>query len=173
MKLIIGLGNPGTEYENTRHNVGFLFLDYFAQKNSFKLNKKFSSEMLEIAQNNEKFILEKPQTFMNRSGEAVSKIKNFYKITNENIYVVHDDLDLRLGEFKIQKGIGPKLHNGILSIEEFLKGKDFYRIRIGVDNRTDVKIPGQEYVLGKFTKEENQRLLQVFDGIAAGINPSQ
>lgn len=170
MKLIIGLGNPGEEYRNTRHNVGFLFLDYFAQKNSFKLNKKFNSEMLEISQNNEKNILAKPQTFMNRSGEAVSKIKNFYKIEKENLYVVHDDLDIRLGDFKIQKGVGPKLHNGILSIEESLKTKDFYRIRIGVDNRTDVKIPGQEYVLDRFTKEENQQLLQVFNGIASALN---
>lgn len=162
MKLIVGLGNPGEEYRNTRHNVGFLFLDYFAQKNSFKLNKKFNSEMLEISQNNEKNILAKPQTFMNRSGEAVSKIKNFYKIENENLYVVHDDLDIRLGEFKIQKGVGPKMHNGIISIEESLKEKDFYRIRIGVDNRTDVKIPGQEYVLGRFAKEEKEKLQLVF-----------
>lgn len=166
MKQIVGLGNPGDEYKNTRHNVGFLFLNYFAQKNNFKINKKFNSEIVEISQNDEKYILVKPQTFMNRSGEAVSKVKNFYKINCDDIYVVHDDLDIRLGDFKIQKGVGPKLHNGILSIEETLKEKNFYRVRIGVDNRTDVKVPGQEYVLGRFAKEEIEKLNSIFTQIS-------
>lgn len=146
MYALVGLGNPGREYENTRHNVGFLFIDYFGQqKNIINL---------------------KPDTFMNNSGEAVKKLLNYYKISPENLYVVHDDLDLRLGEFKIQKGKGPKLHNGINSIEEHIATSDFWRVRIGVDNRDpDNRMSGESYVLEKFSTEELKKITQIFEEV--------
>lgn len=145
MKLIVGLGNPGKEYAHHRHNVGFMFVDY----------------MSENAQS--KHIFLKPQTFMNKSGGAVQKVMQFYKIPLENLYVVHDDLDIPLGKFKIQKGTGPKLHNGLTSIEEKLGTKNFWRIRIGVENRpTENRPSGEVYVLNNFTPEEHHRITQIF-----------
>ena len=176
MKLIVGLGNPGEEYRNTRHNVGFLVLDELKNKipnskfqipniiqsSNFQLEKRFASEILKIGE----MMLVKPMTFMNDSGAAVSKIASFYKIYSDDIYVVHDDLDLRLGEYKIQKGIGPKLHYGVASIENKLGYKDFWRIRVGVDNRNaENRTPGEEYVLHNFNEDERSIIDEVVDKI--------
>ena len=142
MKLIVGLGNPGSKYINTRHNVGFMAIDAIN-------SRKFI--------NSKNIILVKPQTFMNESGRDVVKAVNFYKISLDDLYVIHDDLDLKLGEYKIQKGIGPKLHYGITSIEDALKSKDFYRVRVGVDNRESTnRISGEEYVLQNFLPKERK-----------------
>ncbi len=142
MKLIVGLGNPGSKYINTRHNVGFMAIDAIN-------SRKFI--------NSKNIILVKPQTFMNESGRGVVKAVNFYKISLDDLYVIHDDLDLKLGEYKIQKGIGPKLHYGITSIEDALKSKDFYRVRVGVDNRESTnRISGEEYVLQNFLPKERK-----------------
>lgn len=180
MKLIIGLGNPGEEYKNTRHNVGFLLLDKIRSEipgsllhasdqdpdNNFRIEKKFNAEILKIGD----VILARPMTFMNKSGDAVSKIASFYKISLNDIYVIHDDLDIRLGDYKIQKGIGPQLHYGIQSIENKLGKKDFWRIRIGVDNRdTENRIPGEEYVLQHFNEDERQVVEKVVDKIIIDI----
>lgn len=190
MKLLIGLGNPGEKYKQNRHNVGFMMLDYFVEQvqNSklktqnhslkFKTDKYSHAEIAEIHVNREKIILAKPQTFMNESGKAVRKIltNNQFSIINKfsisnDLYVVHDDLDIRLGEFKIQKGRGPKLHNGIESIENHLHTKDFWRVRIGVDNRNpENRIPGEAYVLQDFTGEELMILKTAFQEI---INNNQ
>lgn len=162
MKLIIGLGNPGEKFKGSRHNVGFMLIDLLTaefQNPNLQIEKKFDSEIIKT----EGLILAKPQTFMNNSGEAVSKLVNFYKIPVDSLYVVHDDLDLRLGEYKIQKGIGPKLHNGIKSIEEKLGKGDFRRVRVGVDNRDQQnRIDGETYVLQNFTSEEKILLDEVF-----------
>jgi len=142
MKLIVGLGNPWSKYINTRHNVGFMAIDAIN-------SRKFI--------NSKNIILVKPQTFMNESGRGVVKAVNFYKISLDDLYVIHDDLDLKLGEYKIQKGIGPKLHYGITSIEDALKSKDFYRVRVGVDNRESTnRISGEEYVLQNFLPKERK-----------------
>jgi PTH1 family peptidyl-tRNA hydrolase len=116
MKLIVGLGNPGREYENTRHNVGAIFIDYLKKK--------------EIPSG---IILAKTDVFMNDSGTSVRKMVDYYKLGLDFLCVVHDDLDIPLGSYKIQKGKGPKLHNGILSVENELGSEDFWRVRIGVD----------------------------------------
>lgn len=157
MKLIVGLGNPGKKYSATRHNVGFLAVDFLAKSNSldFSDNLKFKSEIA----TSEKFILVKPHTFMNNSGDAVSAIVNFYKISSGDIFIIHDDLDLRLGEYKIQKAIGPKVHGGVNSIEEKLGSKNFWRVRIGVDNRSiENRITGEEYVLQSFSESEKEMI---------------
>jgi len=158
MYLIVGLGNPGEKYRNNRHNVGFMAIDELIAKISnhfstsgLEFQKKLQSEILITGD----MILAKPLTYMNSSGTAVSKIVNQYKVDLANLWVIHDDLDMRLGEYKVQKGKGPKIHNGILSIEEKLGDKHFWRVRIGVDNRQEgFRIPGEKYVLQNFTEEE-------------------
>jgi peptidyl-tRNA hydrolase, PTH1 family len=148
MKLVAGLGNPGEKYKNTRHNVGFMFLDKLVGDQDWEESKKI--------------LLVKPMKFMNKSGEEVAKRKNFYKIDLDDVYVVHDDLDLKLGEFKIQKGVGPKVHNGVSSVENHLGSKEFWRVRVGIDNRDgDRKISGEDYVLGRFRKQEMEILVEV------------
>lgn len=163
MKLVAGLGNPGEKYQHTRHNVGFMVVDklleFINKKSDFKAEKKFESE---IAREKE-LVLMKPQTFMNNSGVAVSKLAHFYKIQNQDVYVVHDDLDIRLGEYKIQLGVGPKVHNGVDSVVSNLGTEDFWRIRIGIDNRVldDARESGESYVLGKFSRDERVILDEV------------
>lgn len=155
MKLVIGLGNPGGKYQNNRHNVGFMFIDFLANK----LDK-----LDQFDQSHVKLI--KPQSFMNRSGADVKKIIAKWKLEIENLIVVHDDLDIPLGKFKIQKGTGPFLHGGITSIEDQLGTKDFWRVRIGIDNREpDNRIDGESYVLQDFTPEEQIIIQQVFPKI--------
>lgn len=151
MKLLIGLGNPGSKYRLNRHNAGYLFIDSVASLQ------------------NDKFL--KTDVFMNDSGKFVAEKFNFFKITPDDLYIVHDDLDLPLGQFKIQKGVGPKVHNGILSVEKSLNSKDFWRIRIGVDSRDPQnRAPGEDYVLQDFTKNELEILNNVFEKIASAVH---
>jgi len=155
--IIIGLGNPGKKYQNNRHNVGHMFIDY--------LNK------LAIDQKNKSFTLKtfKTNCFMNESGKEVEKILkklqvpprqtwlSSYKL--QDVFIVHDDLDIPLGKFRIDFGKGPRLHNGLKSIEQTLKTKDFWRIRIGIDNRKKTGwVDGETYVLQDFLKEEREVL---------------
>ncbi len=138
MKLIVGLGNPEEKYTNNRHNVGYLFIDELKKEKNLK-----------------DVIALKTNTFMNSSGEAVKRYVDKYKASLDDLYIVHDDLDIPIGSFKIQKGVGPKLHNGLSSIESLLGSSDFLRIRIGVDNRkAEERTPGEEYVLQDFEPEE-------------------
>ncbi|MFC1649461.1 aminoacyl-tRNA hydrolase [Patescibacteria group bacterium] len=158
MKLIVGLGNPGKKHAGMRHNVGFVVLDRLANKlgvGDWELSKKTNTQYIQATISGEKVELLKPQTYMNDSGRVVAYVRNKHReLSLDDIYVVHDDLDINLGEYKIQKGRGPKDHNGIISIEERLGAKDFYRVRIGVENRGDSKISGEDYVLMKFSDEE-------------------
>lgn len=255
MKLIVGLGNPENDYRTTRHNAGFLFVDYLLQhvlgsvqhtpssiqhvpssvqhpsssvqhtidpknttpaglkntppagsKNTspagskndtitssentplaglkstsiansndiafskaanipFTSSTKFNADMAEAEINNHKTLIAKPQTYMNRVGESIAQLKRFYKISTDDIIIAHDDLDLSLGNFKIQKGRGPKIHNGVISIENHLKTDDFWRIRIGIDNRTDIRHEGKDYVLSTFHQDELAKLQQTFNSI--------
>jgi len=174
MKLIVGLGNPGERYKNNRHNVGFMMVDYIIEqikneklkiKNyNVKLKKK---EMLHATcYMLHGLILAKPQTFMNQSGLALRKIIRNWKLEIRNLIVVHDDLDIPLGKFKIQKGVGPKLHYGIQSIEKELGRDDFWRVRIGVDNRQKTGwVDGESYVLQDFTMGEFEVTKKVFEKI--------
>ncbi len=170
MKIIVGLGNPGEKYANNRHNVGFMFVNYLLNENvtRFKFDKYLKSEIVQLKINNKDVVLAKPQTFMNNSGIAVkSCITRYQAQITQDLYVVHDDLDIPLGKFKIQKGAGPKLHKGIRSIEEFIGTKNFWRIRIGVDNRPQgIHIPGETYVLQDFTPSEKQIVEQLFVSIS-------
>jgi len=167
MILIAGLGNPGRKYKRTRHNIGFRIIDEFQKENSFpkfKLAKKFQAETSEGAIGAEKIILAKPQTFMNSSGTAVKALLGFYKIPLSNLVVVHDELDLPIGEIKLSKDSGSAGHNGIKSIIQETGTQNFTRVRIGIKLKT-VRVPhsdnAKDFVLKKFSKEEEQTLKQV------------
>lgn len=160
MKIVAGLGNPGEKYKNNRHNVGFIVVDRLAEVVSggaWRVEKKFESEICDLSSAIPNLLLVKTQTFMNNSGEALAKIIKFYKISSENLFVIHDDLDIKLGEIKIQLGIGPRIHNGLNSIENSLGTANFWRVRVGIDNRSlDLRTPGEAYVLQDFTEEEKK-----------------
>lgn len=165
MKVVFGLGNPEKEYVNTRHNVGFMFLDYLAGvylEDKVVWEKGLSGTFCEIVVNNEKIVLVKPTTFMNNSGDCVSKYYSFYKLSKSDFVVVHDDLDIPFSSYKFQLAKGPKVHNGILSVEQRLGFNDFWRLRIGIENRVNFKFSGHDYVLSRFTKEEIESLQEIF-----------
>lgn len=154
IRLFVFLGNPGKEYENTRHNAGFLFCDYLYPNASWQM--KFHSL---YAQEGTKKIL-KPVTYMNLSGTAVSECTSFFKIKPEEVLVIHDDLELPFGKAKIQQGGGLKGHNGLKSIKERLGSNDFYRLKIGIGRPKygDVRV----FVTSPFTKDESITLEQLF-----------
>jgi len=153
MKLIVGLGNPGREYENTRHNVGFQLLDFIADKKGLEFNKeKFNAKYCEISIDGEKVILIKPLSFMNLSGGVVAKFVTFYKIDMKDILVIQDDLDMSVGRVKIVHNSSSGGHNGIKDIERCLGTREYIRVKIGIAN--DKNIDTKDYVLGKFSNEE-------------------
>jgi len=152
MKLIVGLGNPGEKYQKSRHNVGFILLDKFAADNNLNWRKveRFNSEVADYSNG----LLIKPQTFMNNSGDAVSKLVNFYKISLNDLIIIHDDVDLPLGAIKKQKGKNSAGHHGVENIIEELGTKDFWRIRVGIGKPEDKNIPVDEWVLQDFGENE-------------------
>ena len=177
MKLIIGLGNPGLDYQKTRHNVGFLALDHLwaDHKDDFHLtawtnHKKFSAEISEGIVNQEKIILIKPNTFMNESGRAASAISHYYQVAPLDIIVVHDDVDLIFGSYKIQKNISSAGHNGIKSIIQHLKTEQFHRVRIGIA-KTDKEKQGDtaKFVLNQFSLFERLKLNKLLTQITEEI----
>lgn len=162
MKLIIGLGNPGEKYKYNRHNFGFMVLDRFNDKGW----QKSKSGLLFYSWYQSAIELVKPQTFMNDSGAAVKYALNKHKVRTENLYIIHDDLDLPLGSWKIQFAKGPKVHGGINDIEQKLGTKDFTRIRVGVDNRKpEERTLGEEYVLQNFSEDERGVVDKVIDEV--------
>ena len=163
MKLIVGLGNPEKKYEKTRHNCGFRAIDHYAKKNNLSFKSKFKGLYCEQVVNNEKMILLKPQTYMNLSGESVREIVNFYNIDIEDILMIYDDIDFEVGTFKIRRGGSAGGHNGIRNIIDNLKTENIQRIRIGISKN---EIPLMDYVLGKFTSEEERKIESIFPQIA-------
>lgn len=153
MKLIVGLGNPGKEYEGTRHNIGFQIIDFFAHSNNIEITKKkFNGFYTELNVNQEKVILLKPQSYINLSGEVIYKFINFYKISVEDVLIIHDDLDLLLGTFKLKKKGSSGGHNGLKNIELHLGTQEYKRIKVGISNNKNMDT--KDYVLGKINKEE-------------------
>lgn len=152
--LIIGLGNPGIEYQDTRHNIGFNLADALATEFDIPLNtEKFSSIMGSKIIGNTKIFIAKPQNYMNLSGFAVAKIINFYKIQLQNLIVIHDDLDLDLARVKVKIGGGSGGHNGIKSIDQSLGSQEYYRVRVGI-GKPPITQSVSKYVLQKFSKTE-------------------
>lgn len=172
MKLVIALGNPGREYEMTRHNAGWLALDKLieVEKLSGKMLPKAQAEVFDFKVDREKVLLAKPQTFMNNSGVAAVALMKFYKLTNKNIIVIHDDKDIPVGEIRVQTDRGAAGHNGIKSLIENLGTKNFTRIRIGVGPIDKEKIQViSNFVLNKFTKEEFKLLQPALDNTITEI----
>lgn len=156
MFLIVGLGNPGLKYKKTRHNFGFKALDYFRKENNFprfKFVKKFQAALSENIIENQKVILAKPQTFMNASGQAVKKITTNCQLPTANRIVIHDDLDIPLGEIRISQNKSAGGHKGVQSIIDQLGSQDFIRLRLGV-GQTDRTKYDKNFVLSKFTPQE-------------------
>jgi len=151
MKLIVGLGNPGNKYKNNRHNVGFILLDNFLARHNLKWSK--SSEMNCLFTRVNDLYLCEPQNYMNNSGDSVLKVSKFYKISPEDTYIIHDDLDLEFADSRIQFGRGSAGHNGVKDIMNKLGTKDFWRVRIGIGRPID-STPVEDYVLKDFTNEQ-------------------
>ena len=162
--LIIGLGNPGLNYNDTRHNIGFAFINVIAEYFHFpEFTTKFSAHISSQVMKNNKITLAKPQTYMNLSGQSVSRIAQFYKIPSENIIVIHDDLDLDLAKVKMKINGGSGGHNGINSIDQQL-GKDYYRIRIGI-GKPGINYEVSNFVLSKFTNDETKFIAILFENL--------
>ena len=163
MYLFVGLGNPGYQYKNTKHNIGFEVIEYFINNNKniiYTKSLKFQGIFYEVILKKDlsqtdikviKFLMLMPLTYMNLSGISVKQVVDFYKINTNEIIVIHDDMDIKIGEFKIKFNGGSAGHNGIQSIINYI-GKDFYRIRIGINRPRDKNY--KDYVLNKFSPEE-------------------
>jgi PTH1 family peptidyl-tRNA hydrolase len=162
MKLIVGLGNPGSKYKNTRHNLGFMIIDYFLEKNNLILDKKkFNGCYLISNFNNEKYIIAKPQTYMNLSGEFLTKISSYYKIKPEDILVISDDKDQNLANFKLKNNGSSGGHNGIKNIILNLNTENFNRLKIGIGPFLK-EYNLINYVLGNFSLKELEILKEKF-----------
>ena len=155
MKLIVGLGNPGKEYDSTRHNIGWLFLDYIASKYNVSISKSSNDSLVaELKINNEKVIFAKPLTYMNLSGNAVSKLKKWYKIDNNDILIVFDDIDIPFGTIRYREKGSGGTHNGMKNIVQMLSSENIPRLRIGLGGLKHEKQDMIDFVLQKFKKDE-------------------
>jgi len=167
MKLLVGLGNPGTEYAATRHNMGFQAVDAIVRRFSFSDWKKDCKGVIARGEiDGEKIVALKPHTFMNLSGEAVLAAMSFFKIKQEDVIVFHDDLDLPVGKVKVKTGGSAAGHNGIKNIDSHI-GPDYMRVRIGVGQ--DRGADTVDYVLGKPSKEDQKILAKVMEKIAENV----
>lgn len=167
LRLIIGLGNPGPQYETTRHNAGFWLLDHLADDLgvSFNQDKPFFSWVAKARVDGELVILAKPATYMNRSGQAAGALMRFYKLTPSQVLVVHDELDLPPGQAKLKQGGGHAGHNGLRDIQNVFSSPDYWRLRIGIGHPRDAGLAQQvaAYVLNQPRREELAQIETVID----------
>jgi PTH1 family peptidyl-tRNA hydrolase len=185
MKLVVGLGNPGKEYHETRHNAGFMVLDRLARRHGLSgAKEKFHAGVLEGRIRNEQVLLMQPTTYMNRSGLAVGEATRFYRLPNESVMVVVDDIALPVGSIRLRASGSPGGHNGLADIQRALASGEYPRLRVGIGAPMidGHKIPQREYVLGAFTAEQRKALdpaldlaaqaieCWVTDGLAAAMN---
>jgi len=172
MKLIIGLGNPGKQYEYTRHNIGFECIDALSKKWDASLNQmKFNGMYATVHRPEGKVILLKPLTYMNLSGECVRPLMDYFDIDIEDIIVIYDDLDLETGKLRLRQKGSAGGHNGIKSLIQHLGTQEFNRIRVGISRPpAGMKVP--DYVLAKFTKDESPIIEQAIDKTVAAVESS-
>lgn len=166
MKLIVGLGNPGKEYEKTRHNIGYMVLEKCSEKYNFSFDKsKFDGKYAVTMINNEKYIFLMPGKYMNLSGEVLIEYVNYFKINIEDILIISDDLDMETGKIKLKPSGSSGGHNGLKNIELHLGTQNYKRLKIGIANNK--LMDTKDYVLGKFTKDEldviNESILKAVD----------
>ncbi|WCL55170.1 aminoacyl-tRNA hydrolase [Gimibacter soli] len=166
MLLFVGLGNPGSEYQNHRHNIGFMAVDRIVRRHVFSPERtRFNALVSEGMIGGEKILTIKPQTFMNRSGQSVGEAMRFYKLTPADVVVFYDELDLAFAKIKVKTGGGAAGHNGIRSIDQHI-GADFMRVRLGIGHPGDKsRVTG--HVLGNFAKAEEDELDKLLDAVAA------
>lgn len=168
MYVIVGLGNPGKRYENTKHNIGFITVDFLAERNNIKVNKiKHKALVGEGMISEQKVLLVKPQTYMNLSGNSVREIMDYYRADIEKLVVIYDDVDIPMGRLRIRKKGSAGTHNGMRSIIYDLQEDGFPRVRIGIG--TDKKIPLAGYVLGGFGKEEAKLMEDAVERAALSV----
>lgn len=175
MKLIVGLGNVGTQYHNTRHNIGFdvvemLAITFGKQPKDFVKHGKAAALVLDLNSTHD-CMLVKPSTMMNLSGEAVQALAHYYKIEPNDVWVVYDDVDLQFGQLRVRKGGSSAGHNGIKSVMQHL-GDDFWRLRLGVANQYLATTPTMQYVLDAFNQEEASKLGDILGGTANYLESS-
>ncbi len=178
MYIIVGLGNPGKQYEKTRHNMGFVAIDKIAHELGVKVNKiKAKSLIGEANIAGEKIVLVKPQTYMNLSGEAVFELLSYYKLSTENLIVIYDDIDISQGNIRIRKSGGAGTHNGMRSVVSSINSKNFIRIRVGIG--TEHKQNIISYVIGGSISKKDKEILDkgttsaaesIFDIVTVGID---
>ncbi|MEA1675617.1 aminoacyl-tRNA hydrolase [Nitrospirillum sp. BR 11163] len=169
MRLVVGLGNPGPEYAHHRHNVGFMAVDEIAQRHRFgPWKKRFQGLITEGQIGPEKIYLLKPQTFMNLSGQSVGEAMRFYKMTPDQVIVLHDELDLPPGKLRAKKGGGHGGHNGLRSIDDHI-GKDYWRVRLGIGHPGDKNLV-HGWVLSNFAKAEQTWLVPFLDAVVSDFN---
>src|SRR5574344_237382 len=162
MRLIVGLGNPDKEYDNTRHNTGFMALDKILEKYNITNSKsKFGGIYFESIINGEKIIFLKPQKHINLSGDVIKKYLDFFKIDKNNLLVIHDDMDISIGRFKLKERGSSAGHNGLKNIEQNLGNNEYKRIKIGISKNKNIDT--KDYVLGHMSKEEKTSLNEVLE----------
>ncbi|HET8563205.1 MAG TPA: aminoacyl-tRNA hydrolase [Candidatus Binatia bacterium] len=169
MKIVVGLGNPGRKYQRTRHNLGFMIIDHIAKQNGVTVKKKFRNALIgEWRADDEKVLLVKPQTYMNRSGESVKDLLREYRVSAEDLIVVYDELDLPFGRIRIRPRGGTAGHRGMLSILESLAGAPFYRVRVGIGRPPEGANPA-DFILEPFTSQELDQLDEVISRAAGAV----
>ena len=168
--LIVGLGNPGMQYSETRHNIGFMTVDKLAEENNFPFNKnKFEAQMGEFSIGDKRILVIKPQTYMNNSGRSVEKVASFYKIKPENIIVIQDDISLDVGKIRMRRKGSHGGHNGMRDIIELMGTDNIMRIKMGVGAKPHPDYDLASWVLGKFPKEQSENLASGIDRAVLAI----
>ena len=168
--IVAGLGNPGDKYYLTRHNAGFLAMDYIAQKHSAKIDRvKYKSLCGEATVGGKSVLLMKPQTFMNNSGEAIAEAASFYKIPAENIIIIYDDISLDVGRLRVRRKGSAGGHNGIKSIVSHIGSEEFPRIKIGVGQKPHPDYDLVDWVLSEFREEDRKTLFDCFGRVSDGL----
>lgn len=164
MKIVVGLGNPGKEYENTKHNLGFMFVDYLTNKYNLNEFKKFkSSKISENIIEGQKIVFAKPQTYMNLSGNAVLELKKWFKVENKDIIIIYDDFDILFGNVRFREKGSGGTHNGMKDVISKLSDNNIPRLRIGTGGLKKEKEETISFVLSKFSKEELDKIGNIFD----------
>ncbi|KKT75816.1 MAG: Peptidyl-tRNA hydrolase [Candidatus Peregrinibacteria bacterium GW2011_GWA2_44_7] len=176
MKIIVGLGNPGKQYEKTRHNIGFMAVDGLREKlkfPSFRHETKFKAEVSRGDLQEEKIVLVRPQTFMNLSGEAIQLLKQFYKVKDSDIWVLYDDIDISLGTLRIRESGSAGTHNGMKSLTQTLGSGDFPRFRLGIESRgghAPIQQNTAGFVLESFRNEERPQVEELIKKAVSAIH---
>lgn len=168
--LVVGLGNPGPEYAFTRHNAGFLAIDYICLKHGGECQRaKFNALVGEWKIGGKRVLLMKPQTFMNASGQAIAQACAFYKISPENVIIISDDISLDIGRMRVRKNGSAGGHNGLKSVIECLKSQDFPRIKLGVGQKPSPEYPLTDWVLGRIPKDSESTFNKVLQNVPGAL----